>query len=108
MSVDHAKAGDELKALATAKSVKLPGEPSLVQKVKLKALGAMNGERFDKQYADTIAVGAHEDTVKLFRKAASDAKDPDVKAFATKTLPTLEHHLEMARGLKQTVAKNNK
>jgi putative membrane protein len=103
MSTDHAKAGEQLKALAESKGVKLPGEPSLRQKAKLKLLGAMKGDRFDRQYADEIGVAAHEDTVKLFRDAAANAKDADVKAFATKTLPALEHHLGMARDLKQTV-----
>jgi len=104
MSTDHAKAGDELKQLAQSKGVELPGEPSLTQQAKIKLLSAMKGERFDRQYADEIGVDAHEATVKLFREAATNAKDPDVKAWATKTLPKLEHHLEMARGLKQTVA----
>lgn len=108
MSADHAKTGDELKALAEKKGVKLPGEPSLVQKGKIKVLSAMKGERFDRQYADDIGVKAHEDTVKLFQKASTEAKDPEVKAFATKTLPALEHHLSMARELKQTVAKADK
>jgi predicted outer membrane protein len=30
-------------------------------------------------------------------KAAADAKDPDVKYFATHTLPTLRTHLQLAR-----------
>ena len=42
---------------------------------------------------------AHEDTVKLFEEASREAKDPEVKAWATKTLPGLKHHLEMAKAL---------
>jgi putative membrane protein len=97
---DHTKAADELKTLATAKGVTLPNDPSLAQKAKLKLLSAMDGTRFDKQYAQTIGVGAHDDAVKLFQKAAASAKDPEVKAFATKTLPTLQHHQMMAKDLK--------
>jgi putative membrane protein len=50
-------------------------------------------------------VSAHEITVKLFQKAARGAGDADVKAFAAKALPALEHHLQMARDLKATVDK---
>jgi putative membrane protein len=97
---DHTKAGSELSSLASAKGVTLPKDPSLTQKAKLKVLSAMDGTRFDKQYAQTIGVAAHEDAVKLFQKASKEAKDPDVKDFATKTLPTLQHHLQMAKDLK--------
>jgi putative membrane protein len=41
----------------------------------------------------------HEKAVKLFSKESSSGKDAELKAFATKTLPTLQHHLEMARQL---------
>jgi putative membrane protein len=50
-----------------------------------------------------MGVSAHEDALRLFQKAARDAKDPDVKAFAAKALPTLAHHLQMAHDLKATV-----
>jgi putative membrane protein len=102
MIKDHTKVGDELDQLAASKNVKVPTEPSLTQKAKLKMLGAYDGANFDKHYAREIGVSAHEDTVKLFRKAVKEAKDPDVKAFAEKTLPGLEHHLEMARTLAST------
>jgi putative membrane protein len=55
-----------------------------------------------------MGVTAHEDTVKLFQKASADAKDPEVKAFATKTLPKLQHHLQMAQDLKKAVGGDDK
>jgi putative membrane protein len=102
MVQDHTKAGHELNTLAKSKGYTPPDDPSLMQKAQLKALSIMD-DSFDKKYVNQIGVSAHEDAVKLFKKAAAEAKDPDVKAFAAKTLPTLEHHLEMARALKQKV-----
>ena len=63
-------------------------------------LSTSTGAKFDQHYAADIGVDAHQDTVALFEKAARDATDPDVKAFAAKTLPTLKQHLEMARSMK--------
>jgi putative membrane protein len=102
---DHTKANQELAALAASKGVDVPKEPSVAQKAKMKALSAADGANFDKRYADSMGVSAHQDTIKLFQKAATGANDPDVKAFATKTLPTLQHHLQMAQDLKNTTAK---
>lgn len=100
---DHTKANDELTQLAKAKGVELPTEPSLMQKGKQKLLEHSDGADFDRRYAETLGVKAHEDTIKLFRKGAQEAKDADVKAFAEKTLPKLERHLEMARELHAAV-----
>lgn len=96
---DHTKVGNELDQLAASKNVKVPIEPSLTQKAKIKMLGAYTDGNFDKHYVRQIGVDAHEDAVKLFRKASKEAKDPEVKAFAEKNLPGLEHHLEMAKTL---------
>jgi putative membrane protein len=102
---DHTKAAQELQALASAKGVKLPSDESMTQKAKEKMmLSGADGANFDYRYADSIGVSAHQDAVKLFRKASTDAKDPDVKAFASKTLPTLEHHLQMAKELQAATA----
>jgi putative membrane protein len=105
---DHTKANDELKALAASKDVKLPAEPGLADKAKLKLLEGRDGVSFDKHYADGFGVKAHEDTVRLFEKEAKDGKDAEVKAWAEKTLPTLRHHLEMAKELKATTDKESK
>lgn len=97
---DHTRVGDELASLAQQKGVKIPNGPSLMQKGKEKLLEARKGSSLDAEYVKSMGVKAHEDTVKLFQKASTQAKDPDVKAFAAKTLPELQHHLQMARELK--------
>ncbi len=74
-----------------------------MQRGKLKMLSGADGEKFDKRYAEDFGVKAHEDTVKLFKNAAANAKDADVKAFAQKTLPKLEEHLAMARTMAAAV-----
>jgi len=97
---DHGKAGSELKGLADQKGVKVDDGPSTVKKAEIKVLSGRKGASFDQHYADSIGVKAHEDTVKLFQKEVDKGTDPDVKAWAQKTLPALQHHLEMARQLK--------
>jgi putative membrane protein len=39
----------------------------------------------------------HEKAVKEFERESTSGKDPDLKAFAAKTLPTLQDHLKMAK-----------
>lgn len=101
---DHTKTNDELKALATSKGVKLPTEPTLAQRAKLKILQGSDGANFDKRYAESFGVKAHEETVSLFQKEAQKAKDADVKTWADKSLPALQHHLEMAKDLDKSVS----
>lgn len=101
---DHGKAGQQLASLAKKKGYDAPTEPSLMQQAKLKTLG-LRDDGFDKAYAESIGVSAHEDAVKLFQEASNQAKDPEIKQFATETLPTLEQHLQMAKSLEQSVKK---
>jgi putative membrane protein len=107
MVTDHTKANDELKALADSKGVKLPTSPSMMDKAKLKMLDGKDKD-FDKDYSEGFGVKAHEKTVKLFQKEAKDGKDADTKAWAEKTLPTLQHHLDMARDLEKATGGKKK
>ena len=106
MIEDHTKANDELKALAMSKGVELPDGPSLLQKGKSKLmLSTADGEDFDRRYAESMGVEAHEDNIELFEKASKEAEDADVKAYAQKTLPKLQEHLKMARELADSLPK---
>lgn len=97
---DHGKADAELKALAQQKGVKVPDSPSMTKKAEIKLLSERKGSSFDQHYAESIGVKAHQDTIKLFQKEVDKGTDADVKAWASKTLPTLQHHLEAAQALK--------
>jgi putative membrane protein len=102
---DHTKAHAELAALASSKGVELPKDPSIGQKAKAKILSMRDGESYDKHFLESIGIKAHEKTIKLFKRAVAEANDADVKAFATKTLPTLEGHLKQAHDLHASLDK---
>ncbi|CAN7751169.1 DUF4142 domain-containing protein [Cupriavidus necator] len=104
MLQDHRAAAAELKRVATTKGVQLPTTPSDQDLKTLEGLGTLNGASFDSQFAIEVGVKAHTEAVALFRKASAEAKDADIKDFAKKTLPTLEHHLEQAKTMASDVS----
>ncbi len=96
MVTDHSKANDELKQWAQQKNVTLPAEIDAKHKATHERLAKLSGAAFDKAYMADM-VEDHVKDVAAFKKASTAAKDPDLKAFVTKTLPTLEDHLKQAR-----------
>ncbi len=102
MVTDHSKANDELKQLAATKGVTLPTTVSDDEKKDMDAMSAKSGKDFDKGYIDDM-VQDHEKDVAEFEKASKEAKDADLKAWAAKTLPTLQKHLEMAKEAQKKV-----
>jgi putative membrane protein len=89
---DHSKANSELAQAAKAKNLDVPDEPDMMHKASMKLLQAKSGESFDSAYIEQMNKD-HQKTIKLFQTAASSNElDPQLKALATKTLPTLEQH----------------
>ncbi len=91
---DHTKAGDELKQLAAQKKVTLSTELLPAHKQLMDKLSKLSGADFDKEYVKAM-LEAHNKDVTAFESVSKTAGDADVKAFATKTLPTLKMHLKM-------------
>jgi len=98
---DHTTMVEEAETLAASKGMTPPTGPSVMQSTEITALKALTGGAFNAMYVNRIGVASHEATVEMFEKASHEAQDPDVKALASKTLPKLRHHLEMARSLDQ-------
>jgi putative membrane protein len=96
MVSDHSKANDELKSIAATDSITLPSEPGLEHKTMASKLGNLSGAEFDKKYTQEM-IKDHEMDVALFKKEAASGSNPELKAFAQKTLPTLQDHLDMIR-----------
>ena len=92
---DHTAADDKLMSLAASKNITLPGSPGLMDKAGKAKLDMESGDTFDKGYIKS-QLSAHRDAIKLFRKESQTGQDPEAKAFAQSTLPTLESHLHEA------------
>jgi putative membrane protein len=102
MVTDHSKANDELKTLASSKQMMVPTALDAKHQATHDRLAKMSGSAFDRAYV-TDMVADHRKDVADFKHQAMAAKDPDVKAFAAKTLPTLQEHLTMIEDLSKQI-----
>lgn len=99
---DHQKANDELMTIASKHNITLPPVISEEHVEKQRKLREKSGAEFDREYID-LMVKDHDKVISMFEDASSDAQNADLKAFASKTLPTLKHHQEEARALRDAV-----
>lgn len=99
---DHTKASEELKAVAGTKNISLPVALSDKCQKKYDDLSEKKGLDFDDAYSD-LMVKEHKDVVDAFKKESEKGNDADLRAWATEKLPTLEHHLEMAKATEKVV-----
>ncbi|MGZ9005136.1 MAG: DUF4142 domain-containing protein [Burkholderiales bacterium] len=99
MVADHSKANAELAAIAKKLNISLPSGPSAKHKAHYQKLAALKGDKFDSDYAQHM-VDDHERAVTLFQKQAKHGESKELRDFAAKSLPVLEEHLKLARGLK--------
>lgn len=95
MVTDHSRAGDELKQWAQQKNVTLPAELDAKHKALRARLSKLSGDAFDKAYMREM-LADHRQDVAAFKRESTTAKDADLKAWAAKTLPTLQEHLKLA------------
>jgi putative membrane protein len=86
MVADHTKANKQLTELANRKGVKFD-----TSGVRAQNIGAAD---FDRQYLKLLELD-HKNDIAEFQKEAKSGDDGDVKAWAAKTLPTLQGHLAM-------------
>ncbi|WP_341523369.1 DUF4142 domain-containing protein [Pseudomonas sp. G.S.17] len=94
---DHTAANKELAQVATGLKLKVADDAELMARAKKMVL-EYRDESFDKAYANNQVV-AHEQTIELFEEEIKSSKTPELTAFAKKTLPKLQHHLQEAKSL---------
>jgi|SRR4051794_118421 putative membrane protein len=95
---DHSKANDQLKQVASNKGVTVPDKLSAKDAATKARLEKLSGKAFDRAYMRDMVMD-HTKDVSEFRTEAKTAKDPDVKSFASQTLPTLQDHLKQAKSI---------
>jgi putative membrane protein len=102
MVSDHTKANNEMMGLAKTKNITLPATENNDEQKMEADLSKKTGKDFDKAYVNGM-VKDHKDDVKKFEDAAKNLKDPDLKAFAAKTLPVLKMHLDSIQAIKKAL-----
>src|ERR1700710_1192413 len=103
MVTDHTKTSTELKAMVSSGKVKaeLPTALDSSHQSKLDKLKGKSGDDFASDF-NSMQVDAHKDAVSLFERYAKGGDNADLKNWAGKTLPALQHHLEMAQDLNKS------
>jgi putative membrane protein len=97
---DHSKANDQLKEILTKESLDVPSSLDSKHQSRLDKISKLSGPAFDKAYIKD-QVKDHERDVSDFQAEAQSGQDPNIKQFATATLPTLQEHLSLAKDLKK-------
>ena len=92
---DHTRANRDLMMAARSAGVTdVPTTMTSSHRSILERLRSARGAEFDRLYAEQVGLVAHHETVALFQREADQGANPDLKAFAAKTLPALQGHLE--------------
>ncbi len=92
----HAKANEELAKLAQSKRVEIPKALDEDAQDELEDLREESGEDFDEEYID-LMIAEHRRAIRKFERQANRDDDPEVRGWASQTLPTLRTHLDEAK-----------
>lgn len=104
---DHTKVNAELSKIASSKGVTPPAAVDASHRRKMERMAKKTGADFDRDYLDDM-IDDHQKDVREFRSMSKSAKDADIKAFATSTLPALEQHLQMAKSTEAAMKKGGR
>ena len=96
MVQDHTNANAQMKAILSTKGVSVTEAPDAEHVAILAKMSSMSGAEFDRAYMQQQVVD-HQKTIALFDAETRNGSDPDVRSFASTTLPIIQQHLMMAQ-----------
>lgn len=99
---DHTKANEQLKTVATHENMTLPTTLDSKDQKLMTKLQGLSGSDFDRAYVKAM-VKDHQEDVKAFQKEADKGKDPQIKNFASQTLPVLQQHLSKIQSIQSNM-----
>ena len=122
MVKDHTRANTELTRIAKQLNVTPPAQLDTTHRELIDRLSKLKGAEFDREYMTAMVMG-HEDVSAKLRNMSGDTSpsttstsaargaqsvgttgsDAALKQWATKTLPTVQTHLERAKQIQQKV-----
>ncbi len=96
MIKDHGAANDQLLKIEQAKGVTPPTDLNEMQNQQKTMLTAEKGAKFDRDYMHG-QIADHQAMIQAFQDESTNGQDPEIKAFAASTLPTIQQHLAEAQ-----------
>ncbi len=102
---DHSTAYWQLSELAAKTGVTIPKGINIGHDRAIEQLVHLKGARFDRQFT-TDEIAADRQLLAAFRREAKDGRDADVKAFASKMIPVLQKHLQLAEQFAKPVGRS--
>lgn len=98
---DHTNDYHQLSGVAQQANLKLPDAIDTAHnKAMIAPFQKLKGSAFDHRYAHEMVAG-HTKAIAVYKKEAADAKDQALKSYAEQALPTLQKHLDEAKGLEK-------
>lgn len=94
MVSDHTTAENDLKTLATKKSMTVPTTPDSAHMAMKTQLMAMSGRAFDSAYMHG-QLNDHNMVISLMQNEMNNGKDADAKNYANMYLPKVQMHKQM-------------
>ncbi len=95
MIEDHTRLNHDLQAVAGPSGLTLPTTPGAKEQEQYNRLFQLSGAAFDHAYMRDM-LADHRADISEFRREGDDGTNPEMKAFAAKSLPILEEHLKLA------------
>jgi putative membrane protein len=95
MVADHSRMNTQLQQVAQSQNMTMPTSISPKEQAEMNRLSSLSGAAFDKAYMQRM-VSDHKKDVADFENEANNGDNPQVKALAAQSLPTLQEHLKLA------------
>jgi len=99
---DHTQALDELRNLASQKSLALPDAAGKSLQTAETRLSRLSGPAFDREFMG-VMIKNHNDALDLFQNEAAHGDDTEMKQWAGQTVDAIKEHLRMAREIGASV-----
>ena len=98
MVSDHTAANQKLNSIAQSKGVTPTTTPDDAHQQMMTQLQGEHGRAFDRAYIQG-QIQDHQMVIQVLQNEAQTGTDPELKEFASTTLPVIQHHLQMAEAL---------
>lgn len=108
MVQEHTRANTELLRLASQKGVTPPRDMGPKYRAAMDRLMQLPRASFDQAYISEAGINGHLESLAVYQRQAQLGQDPDLKAFAVKTLPIVQNHLQVAGNLKANNGAENR